>query len=361
VSASRLMWFGLLAPAAAFTTFHVGGYALTEAECNVAGRSASLGLDVWTVVLTALAALVTGLGCVAAVLAWRRTRDCGDEPPGSRVHFMSVMGMTTGPLILLIILMAGIGALVLPACVQGAEDPPIVRPTTEVEGSRELGAQLFAANCATCHGSRGEGVSEMEPQPGASEINGIGPSLQGVGAQSADFYLTTGYMPLADPYDQPDRSKPPFRPNEIQALTDFVASLGPGPPIPEPQPEEGTISDGLELFTEYCAGCHQVVAEGGVVTGAKVPSLDESTPRQVWEAVRIGPYVMPHFSSKHISDDELNDIVAYVRYAQDPRDEGGWGIDHLGAYTEGLIAWFVGMGVLVLICVAIGSRVKKAA
>ena len=120
----------------------------------------------------------------------------------------------------------------------------------------------------------------------------------------------------------------------------------------------GSVSRGLQSFTDHCAGCHQVAAEGGVVTGARVPPLNEVTPRQIREAVRIGPYVMPRFSAKAISPAELEDLVAYVHYAQTPQDSGGWGIDHLGPFPEGLVTWFIAIVVLIGACVAIGSRLR---
>ena len=242
-----------------------------------------------------------------------------------------------------------------------AGEPPIVRPADEAGRSQlELGAQLYAANCATCHGTDGRGIGPPGNTQGATDVVGLGPSLHGVGALAADFYLRTGYMPLGDPHHQPERSRPQFSDPEIQALVRYVASLGAGPPIPQPDPAAGSVADGRELFTEHCAGCHQVVAEGGILTGAKAPPLDKATPRQIAEAVRIGPYVMPMFSRTAISDDELNSIIAYVQYAKNPRDEGGWGINHLGPFSEGIVAWFIGALVLVAVCMLIGERVRRA-
>jgi len=106
----------------------------------------------------------------------------------------------------------------------------------------QLGRQLYAANCATCHGSLGEGTQ--------------GPPLVGAGALAADFYLRTGYMPLARPDVQPARSRVLFSEREIDALVAYVATLGVGPEIPKPQPERGNLSRGLRLFTSHCAGCH---------------------------------------------------------------------------------------------------------
>ncbi len=102
----------------------------------------------------------------------------------------------------------------------------------------------------------------------------------------------------------------------------------------------------------------QIVGAGGIVTGAVAPPLRHATPTQVAEAVRIGPYVMPKFSERDLSDAELNSIIAYVTYAKDPDDAGGWGINHLGPYPEGMVTWLIAVPVLLVVCLAIGKRLS---
>jgi ubiquinol-cytochrome c reductase cytochrome c subunit len=222
--------------------------------------------------------------------------------------------------------------------------PPIVKST-----GAKLGEQLFAANCARCHGIDGRGFQRPQA-PGL-----LGPPLRGVGELSADFYLSTGYMPLNDARDQPVRSRSRFEAKQIRAIVAYVGSLGGGPPIPTPDPGSGDLNEGRELFTEHCSGCHQVVAEGGIMPGAKAPPLDEATDRQIAEAVRIGPYAMPVFTTRDISDAELNSIIAYVNYAKRPDDAGGWGINHLGPYPEGMVTWLIAIPLLLILCRAIGK------
>jgi ubiquinol-cytochrome c reductase cytochrome c subunit len=192
--------------------------------------------------------------------------------------------------------------------------------------SASQGAGLFAANCARCHGTDGRGITTSD------DPSLRGPSLRGVGAMAADFYLSTGYMPLGDATDQPVRSRQRLSEAQVRAVIGYVASLGGGPAVPTPDPGSGDVAEGRELFTLHCSGCHQVAAEGGVMPGAKAPPLKRATARQIAEAVRIGPYVMPKFSERDISDAELDSIIAYVQYSKDPRDEGGWGISHLGPF-----------------------------
>jgi quinol---cytochrome-c reductase cytochrome c subunit len=205
-------------------------------------------------------------------------------------------------------------------------------------GLPKYGYHLYGQYCARCHSS------------------GVAPSLHGVGALAADFYLRTGFMPLQRIGEQPQPQPRVFGDHQIRALVAYIASFG-GPPIPKPQPSRGSLAQGLHLFTEHCAGCHQVVAQGGYVTGALPPPLNQgTTPLEVAEAVRIGPYVMPRFSRKAISDHELDSIVRYVEFADKPYHPGGWGLDFLGPVPEGLVTWFVAIPLLLGLCLLLGRR-----
>ncbi len=233
----------------------------------------------------------------------------------------------------------------------------IVRPTVEPAApSPQLGAQLYAGNCATCHGIAGAGINS--PRPGAGGVVGAGPPLKGVGAMSADFYLRTGYMPLSSVRDQPGRDRVLFSDKEIRSLVAYVASLGSGPSVPAPQPQQGNTATGFALFTDHCAGCHQAVAQGGFVTGARVPPLQSATATQIAEAVRIGPYLMPRFTSSQITDAQLNSIIAYVISTRHPDNRGGWGIGNIGPVPEGIITWLVAAVAIVLLCMMLGERLR---
>lgn len=227
------------------------------------------------------------------------------------------------------------------------------------------GKGLYGQYCIACHGANGEGISHSpQTRIGAAAQRsqmvqpGYGPSLRGVGALSADFYLRTGYMPLHELGIQPRRARVLFSDHQIRALVAYVASLGKGPAIPTPHPERGNLAQGLHLFTDRCAGCHQVAAQGGLVTGALPPALEDDSSVEIAQAVRIGPYVMPTFSKKSLSDHQLDSIIAYVQYTKHPDDRGGWSLGTIGPVPEGLVTWFFGCTALVGLCIVIGKRLK---
>jgi ubiquinol-cytochrome c reductase cytochrome c subunit len=249
--------------------------------------------------------------------------------------------------------------------VPGAADAGTPHGTPK-EPLAAYGYHLYGQYCLACHGGNAAGrYDEPSNATGAGpcreqgQQGGIGPSLHGVGALAADFYLRTGYMPLKDPRVQPSRSRVLFDDRQIRALVAYVASLGHGPAIPHPQPQLGSIAAGQKLFTQSCAGCHQIATEGGYVTGARVPPLEDASSRQIAQAVRIGPYVMPKFSSTQISAAQLNDLIAYVQYAKHPDDRGGWSIGHLGPWPEGLVTWLIAIGALVCVCLLFGKRLRS--
>jgi ubiquinol-cytochrome c reductase cytochrome c subunit len=205
------------------------------------------------------------------------------------------------------------------------------------------GRELFREGCSSCHGPNGEGVSQR------------GPSLHGVGAAAADFYLSTGRMPLARPDQEPERARPQYSDAHIDALVAYVASLGGGPPVPSPDAAAGSVAQGQRIFAESCSGCHQIEARGGVVTGGFSPSLQSASTRQIYEAVRIGPWVMPAFDRAQLSDAQLASVAKYVRSTRHPDDRGGWGISNTGPVPEGMVTWLLGAASLLIVARIIGK------
>jgi ubiquinol-cytochrome c reductase cytochrome c subunit len=238
---------------------------------------------------------------------------------------------------------------VLHPATKSPEPPGPGNPTARFPDSAALRAQgftLYQAGCSSCHGIALEGTQ------------GVAPSLRGVGPGPVDFYLSTGRMPLEQPREEPLRSQPLYTRGQIDALIAFISSFG-GPQAPTADPARGNLALGFHEFTLHCAGCHQIVARGGITVDAQVPDLQEATPQQIAEAVRMGPYLMPHFDATQIDQHDLDSIAGYVQWTHHPADAGGWGIENVGPIPEGIVAWFIGLTALVIVARLIGERTDE--
>jgi ubiquinol-cytochrome c reductase cytochrome c subunit len=206
------------------------------------------------------------------------------------------------------------------------------------------GQALYENGCSSCHGALLQGQA------------GVAPSLIGVGAGPVDFYLSTGRMPLQNPRDEPERAPALYNRGQINALIAFITKTGGGPAAPAADPGAGSLAQGFRQFRLNCAGCHQIVGRGGLTLGAYVPDLQQATPLQVAEAVRMGPYLMPHFDAQQIDQQQLNSLVRYVLWTRHPDNPGGWGIGNIGPIPEGMVAWFIALAAMVIVARLIGER-----
>jgi ubiquinol-cytochrome c reductase cytochrome c subunit len=210
------------------------------------------------------------------------------------------------------------------------------------------GQALFAANCSSCHGLEANGKQ------------GVAPNLQGLGAGTVDFWVSTGRMPLENLSVQATRKPPRFNRNQTLEIAAFVQSLTPGEgtQIPVVNTSKADLENGNTLFTLNCAACHTISGAGDALAeGAYAPSLHLATPTQVVEAIRSGPGNMPHFGPGNITDPEARDIAAYVTgVLQHPNNAGGVGLGGIGPVGEGFVGLLIGVGVLMLVCFWIGDR-----
>jgi ubiquinol-cytochrome c reductase cytochrome c subunit len=79
----------------------------------------------------------------------------------------------------------------------------------------------------------------------------------------------------------------------------------------------------------------------------------------VGEAIRTGPGAMPVFGPGQIDDQGLNDVAAYLVYLREKAAPGGATLGGSGPVVEGYVAWFVGMGLLVLAARQIERRKRQ--
>jgi ubiquinol-cytochrome c reductase cytochrome c subunit len=227
------------------------------------------------------------------------------------------------------------------------------------------GHQLFLVGCSFCHGTNGEGVKTLDG-------NQLGPSLVGVGAAAVDFQVGTGRMPATQPGPQiPQKEKVSYTPDEIAELAAYVASLGPGPAIPNPsdynldgvngEKLQEMITRGGEIFLTNCTACHNFEGSGGAMPrGGAAPSLRGVEPKYIFEAMLTGPQAMDNFSNGNLSVEEKRDIIAYLQSLEANPGYGGFGMGGIGPVSEGMFAWVVGMGSLVGIAIWIAAHTARS-
>jgi ubiquinol-cytochrome c reductase cytochrome c subunit len=204
------------------------------------------------------------------------------------------------------------------------------------------GAELYATQCASCHGVDGEGVEDR------------GPPLTDEGQAAVDFVLRTGRMPMADPRMQARRGPVRFSEEEIVALVEYAGAFGDGPAIPDVSTAEADIVAGGELYRLNCAACHVASGSGAAIGGGReAPTLMDSTPTEIGEAIVIGPGAMPAFGSFTAAD--IDDVAAYI---DDLQRRNTTAIDTFGGagpVAEGLAAWLLGLIPIIALTRWIGS------
>lgn len=226
------------------------------------------------------------------------------------------------------------------------------------------GSVLYQEHCQSCHGYQGEG----------GVVKGA-PALVNVGAAAADFYLSTGRMPLNAPNNEALRNRPAFNQSEIRQLVAYVNALPQitgigqaGPTIPTVQPlcsdqttptttAENcvTLAEGQQLYAINCQQCHQAAGSGGMLSkGNIIPTLRNATLVQAAEAPLVGPKPMPMF--KELTPHQLSAIAHYVQYLHKPDSPGGAGISYFGPVAEGFVGILVGFVVLWFASRMIGTR-----
>ncbi|UPK73408.1 cytochrome c [Nocardioidaceae bacterium SCSIO 66511] len=228
----------------------------------------------------------------------------------------------------------------------------------------EAGRQLFLVSCASCHGKTGEGL-------GTNGDRNYGPPLAGVGAAAVDFQVGTGRMPMTNSAPQAPAKEPVFNDEETEQLAAFVASLGPGPDVPDEEfTDTSGISDeelaeGGQFFRTNCTACHNSTGAGGALpSGRYAPPLTDTSAKHIYEAMVTGPQQMPVFSDEVITPEQKRSMIAYIE-AMRETPQAGIGGGGFGPVSDGVFAWLVGIGGLVLAATwiatqSVRSKRKKA-
>ena len=229
----------------------------------------------------------------------------------------------------------------------------------------EQGRELFIVGCSFCHGQNGEGVLAED---GESQL---GPSLVGVGAAAVDFQVGTGRMPMSQPGAQAPQKPEAYTEEEIDALAAFVASLGPGPAIPDEsdysleglsdEERQQAIVNGGQIFLTNCTACHNFEGSGGAMPrGGYAPKIRGVEPRYIYEALLTGPQNMPNFSNGNLPPESKRNVIAYLNSLEEQPNYGGFGLGGYGPVPEGAAAWLLGIGACVGAAVWIAAHTTRS-
>lgn len=234
---------------------------------------------------------------------------------------------------------AGLGYTAFATPTTAQEDPAGQQSLAIREGKR-----LYDTGCSTCHGLNLEGGSG-------------GPSLIGVGAAAVVFQVESGRMPLNAGVQQAPRKKPQYSIEEIDQLAAYIQANGGGPVLPEGDLTDGDLQLGGDLFRTNCASCHNFAGSGGALTyGKYAPELSEASARVIYSAMQHGPENMPRYGDNQLSPEEKRAITRYVTYITKSAQPGGADLGRYGPVSEGLVAWTVGIGLLIALTFWIGAR-----
>lgn len=212
-----------------------------------------------------------------------------------------------------------------------------IQPATSARAmasqSVEEGAQVYAANCASCHQASGEGISGAFPplagNPNVADTayvasvvrDGLSGPIEVLGV---DYDATMPAISLSD--------------DEVAAVASYVASLAGSEsttPTTTPvaaEPKEGDADRGHDLFVgsasfanggPACAACHVAGKVDGLGGPGLGPDLTLAFDRlggepglTGWLANPPSAVMAPLFVDKTLDDDEIADVIAYLGEAR---------------------------------------------
>jgi cytochrome c oxidase cbb3-type subunit 3 len=197
---------------------------------------------------------------------------------------------------------------------------------TTLAACEPRGDELYAAHCSACHGESGSG--------------GVGVPLS---LPSFLDSVDNDYLRSTIRHGRPGRVMPAFTAlsdAQVNAIVRHIRgwSKNPAPDYPATA-VKGDAGHGKALFSEHCAVCHGGNGEGGTGTGVTfsrkrslpiiAPALNNpgflaaATDQMIRYTLQNGREGTPmgSFLEKGLSEQDIDDIVSYVRTFEDQQSE----------------------------------------
>jgi hypothetical protein len=112
------LWFGVVGGSLAWAIQFVAAYGFGLAQCDQPTARWQLPVHGWQIGLGVAGILIALAAEAVSLRIFLDTRETDNSPPGGRIHFLSVIGLTVNALALAIMAMTSIGAPLLPLCQQ---------------------------------------------------------------------------------------------------------------------------------------------------------------------------------------------------------------------------------------------------
>jgi ubiquinol-cytochrome c reductase cytochrome c subunit len=81
-------------------------------------------------------------------------------------------------------------------------------------------------------------------------------------------------------------------------------------------------------------------------------------PKHIYEAMVTGPQSMPVFNDKTLTPQEKLSVIKWIKSAEAEPNLGGASLGRVGPVTEGLLAWTLGLGLLIGVAVWLAMKAK---
>jgi cbb3-type cytochrome oxidase cytochrome c subunit/cytochrome c553 len=190
---------------------------------------------------------------------------------------------------------------------------PVLHPASDLDDVQEEishGTNLFAANCAGCHGSAGKG-------DGAAAASLLPKPADLTAARFSDERLSSVlWNGVAGSAMPPWRQLPT---EDLRALIAYVHALKPPGTVTSLQ-DSSKLDVGKALFATNCASCHGDNGAGdGQTAGVLAPAptnfhLKMPTEARAWEVLRDGlPGTAMTPWKDQLNEEQRHCLVAYVR------------------------------------------------
>ena len=178
--------------------------------------------------------------------------------------------------------------------------------------SAPYGKELFAQNCAACHGEEGR-----TPKPGIPTLHS--PAVLAI----ADDAYYADIIAQGRPGTSMPAWKSILTKTQMESLVVYIRSWSGAAPERAPSGVAGSGAErGRELFTTHCIGCHGVEGRGGIGNSLNAPSfLALASDDFLRQTISLGRHKTAMPASYDFQGVDVDALIAYSRTWSKPQHD----------------------------------------